>query len=290
MTAPRTDGTGAFPAPSRTLAALRAASPLVHNVTNYVAMDVVANALLAVGASPLMAHALEEVDEIVALAHAVAVNIGTLSPPWVEGMHRAAARARALGKPWVLDPVGVGATRYRTETARALATEHRPTVVRGNASEVLALAGAVLGSAAGGATRGVDSAHGSGEARAAAAALARALACVVAVTGAVDYVTDGARTLAVSNGHPLMARVTALGCTATAVVAACLAVAPAATGGDALVATAHALALMGACGERAAEGAAGPGTLRLRFVDALYALTPPELDAAARVAAADVVA
>ena len=109
------------PAPSHTLAALRAAAPLVHNVTNYVAMDITANALLAVGASPLMAHALEEIDEIVAIAHVVAVNIGTLSPEWVRGMHRAAARAHALGKPWVLDPVGVGATRYRTETARALA-------------------------------------------------------------------------------------------------------------------------------------------------------------------------
>src|SRR5687768_16952820 len=113
--------------PSSTLDRLRAVAPLVHNVTNYVAMDVTANALLAVGASPLMAHALEEVDEIVAIAHAVAINIGTLSPAWVEGMHRAASRARALEKPWVLDPVGVGATRYRTETARAL-THHRPTV------------------------------------------------------------------------------------------------------------------------------------------------------------------
>jgi hydroxyethylthiazole kinase len=264
-----------MPAPSHTLVALRAASPLVHNVTNYVSMDIVANALLAVGASPLMAHALEEVDEIVALAHAVAVNIGTLSPHWVEGMHRAAARARALGKPWVLDPVGVGATRYRTETARALATEHRPTVVRGNASEVLALAGATIGT-----TRGVDSTHASAEARDAAGALARELGCVVAVTGAVDYVTDGARTLAVSNGHPLMARVTALGCTATALVAACVAVAD-----DPLAATAHALAVMGVCGERAAEGSPGPGTFRVRFVDALHALAPQSLDRHAHVEA-----
>ena len=266
-------------APSDTLGALRAAAPLVHNVTNYVAMDLTANALLAVGASPLMAHAVEEIDEIVGIAHVVAVNIGTLSPEWVRGMHRAAERARAWAKPWVLDPVGVGATRYRTETARALAVEHRPSVIRGNASEVLALADATLGgSSTGGGTKGVDSTHGSGEARVAAAALARELRCVVAVTGAVDYVTDGVRTLAVANGQTLMSRVTAMGCTATSVVAACVAVSE-----DPLVATAHALAVMGVCGEQATEGSPGPGTLRVRFVDALYALTPEALDREARV-------
>ena len=267
-------------APSRTLHALRERSPLVHNVTNYVAMDLTANALLAVGASPLMAHALEELDEIVAIAHAVAVNIGTLSPEWVRAMHHAAARARAAGKPWVLDPVGAGATRYRTETARALATEHRPTVVRGNASEILALAAAVVGAAGDevGGTKGVDSTRGSDEARAAAAALARALGAVVAVTGAIDYVTDGRRTLSVANGHPMMTRVTAMGCAATSLVAACVAVAD-----DPLRATAHALAIMGVCGERAAASGAGPGSFRVGFLDALHDVGLPALDAAARV-------
>jgi hydroxyethylthiazole kinase len=259
-----------MPRPSETLAALRAAAPLVHNVTNYVAMDVTANALLAVGASPLMAHALDEVEDIVTIAHVVAVNIGTLSPAWVDAMHRAAARAAALGKPWVLDPVGVGATAYRTATAHAL-TRHRPTVIRGNASEVLALAGAAA------ATKGVDSTHASGEARDVAAALARELGCVVAVTGATDYVTDGRRTFAVANGHPMMTKVTALGCTATAVVGACLAVRP-----DPAEAAAHALAIMGVCGERAADGAPGPGTFRQRFVDALYTLDPESLDREAK--------
>lgn len=260
-----------MPAPSVTLDRLRAAGPLVHNVTNYVAMDVTANALLAVGASPLMAHALEEIDEIVGIAGAVAINIGTLEPAWVEAMHRAAARATAQTKPWVLDPVGAGATRYRTETSRDLA-RRRPTAVRGNASEILALAGATV------VTKGVDSVHASADARESALHLARELHCVVAVTGAVDYVTDGTRTLAVANGHPLMTRITALGCAATSLVAACLAVSQ-----SPLVATAHALAILGVCGELAAERAAGPATLRLHLIDMLHRLDGATLDARARI-------
>lgn len=239
---------------------LRAAAPLVHCITNYVAMDVAANALLAVGASPAMVHAREEAEEFVGIAAALTVNIGTLSPAWVESMERAADRAVALGTPWVLDPVGAGATRYRTDVARGLAGR-RPTVVRGNASEILTLAGEVGG------TRGVDSTRGADEARPAAEALARALGCVVAVTGATDYATDGRRTLAVLHGHPLMTRVTALGCALTGVTGAFLAVEP-----DPLAAAAYALALFGLAGERAAEGAAGPGTLRTALMDALHSL------------------
>src|SRR3954470_23099246 len=134
------------------LRTLRERSPLVHNITNYVAMDVSANALLAIGAAPAMVHALEEVEEFTGISSALVVNIGTLSPQWVEAMRLAAQRAAALGKPWVLDPVGAGATRYRTDTARKLAGM-RPTVIRGNASEVLAVAGGTE------ATRGVDSTH-----------------------------------------------------------------------------------------------------------------------------------
>jgi hydroxyethylthiazole kinase len=243
-----------------TLRRLRQVTPLVHNITNYVAMDVSANALLAVGAAPAMVHALEEVEEFVAISHTLVVNIGTLSPEWVKAMHRAADRAVALGKPWVLDPVGAGATRYRTDTARELAGR-RPTVIRGNASEILAVAGGVEG------TRGVDSAHGSDDALATARALAARLGCVVAVTGAVDYVTDGTRTLSVANGHEMMTRVTALGCSATALVGAFLA-----AHDDAVFAAAAALAVIGVAGEIAARDAAGPGTLRQRLLDALYAM------------------
>jgi hydroxyethylthiazole kinase len=241
-------------------AAVRRESPLVHNITNYVSMDVAANGLLAAGASPAMVHAVEEVEDFVAIASALVVNIGTLSPPWVEAMERAADRARELGKPWVLDPVGAGATPYRTGVARTLARRW-PTIIRGNASEILALV------EEGRAGKGVDSAHGSDEAREVARALAGELECVVAVTGSVDYVTDGETVLAVDNGHPLMARVTALGCTASALAGAFAAVEP-----DPLRAAAYALGVFGLAGEVAARESPGPGTLRWRILDALHTL------------------
>lgn len=253
------------------LARLRETAPLVQNITNYVAMDVAANTLLALGASPAMAHAVEEVEEFVGIAQALALNIGTLSPAWVQAMQLAAARALQLGKPWVLDPVGAGATQYRTRTAAALARQ-RPTVVRGNASEILALAGT------GAATKGVDSTAASDDAREVARRLAAELGCVVAVTGAVDYVTDGRVERSVANGHPLMTRVTALGCSATAMVAAFCAVED-----DALVATAQALAVLGLAGELAARQAAGPGSLRLHLLDALYRLDEATVTAGVRI-------
>lgn len=239
---------------------LRQAGPLVHCITNYVAMDVTANALLAIGASPAMVHAGDEVEEFVSISSALVVNIGTLSAPWVAAMERAADRAVALGKPWVLDPVGTGATAYRTRTARDL-SGRRPSVIRGNASEILSMAGEVGG------TRGVDSTRGADEASGVARELARGLGCVVAVTGATDYVTDGTRTLAVEHGHLMMTRVTALGCALTGITGAFLAVEP-----EPLLASAYALALFGLAGELAASGAIGPGTLRVRLMDALHVL------------------
>ncbi len=242
------------------LSAVRRESPLVHSITNYVSMDVTANALLAAGASPAMVHAEEEVEDFVSIASALVVNIGTLSPAWVRGMERAAGRASERRIPWVLDPVGAGATPYRTGVARDLA-RRGPTIVRGNASEILALV------EEGRAGKGVDSAHASDEARHAASDLARELGCVVAVTGAVDYVTDGSRLLGVANGHPMMTKVTALGCTASALAAAFAATTP-----DPLHATAYALAVLGLCGEIAARESAGPGSLRWRLLDALHGL------------------
>jgi hydroxyethylthiazole kinase len=246
---------------------LRERSPLVHCITNYVSMDIVANALLAVGAAPAMVHAAEEVEEFVGIAHALVVNIGTLSPPWVGAMRLAADRAVALGKPWVLDPVGAGATRYRTDTARDLAAR-KPAVIRGNASEILALEGAAQ------ATRGVDSAHASSDALASARSLARQLGCVVAITGAVDFVTDGTRTLSVSNGVVMMTRVTAIGCSATALVAAFVA-----AHDDPLLATAAALGVLGVAGEIAARDWPGPGTFRVKLLDALYMMEADALSA-----------
>ncbi|WNG37799.1 hydroxyethylthiazole kinase [Archangium violaceum] len=253
------------------LKAVRERSPLVHNITNYVVMNNTANALLAVGASPAMVHAREEVADFTAISQALVVNIGTLSPEWVEGMQLAVHSARRARVPWVLDPVGAGATRYRTSTAAELARQ-APTVIRGNASEVLAVAGEA------GATRGVDSTQSSEASLEAARRLASNLGTVVAVTGKTDYVTDGSRVVAVDNGHPLMARVTGMGCTASALVGAFLAVEP-----DAVLAAARALSVLGIAGELAAEQSKGPGSLQLHLLDVLYTLDEDTVRARARV-------
>mgnify|MGYP001175522346 FL=1 len=254
------------------LVELRRQRPLVHNITNYVVMDFSANALLAIGASPVMAHAADEVREMVALAGALVLNIGTLSPPWIDAMFAAGHAARARRQPVILDPVGAGATRLRTTTALRLLDEVNPTIVRANASEILSLA------AAGGATKGVDSTRGVDEARDTAIAIARQAGAVVAVTGAEDFVTDGERRLRVGNGHPLMARVTGTGCVCSSLVGAFAAVQA-----DPLVATVGTLVVYGIAGELAAAGDPRPGTFRTRLIDALDAVTPEEVLARARV-------
>ena len=244
------------------LAALRARRPLVHNITNFVVMNNTANALLALGASPAMIHAADEVEDFVVGSQALVVNIGTLYSEQVAAAKLAALRARAAGVPWILDPVGVGATPYRQAAAEAL-VRLKPNVIRGNGSEILTLAS----QAKAGSGRGVDSLEGSEAAVEAARALALATGAVVAVTGAVDYVTDGLRVTAIANGHPLMARVTGLGCSATAIIGAFLGIEP-----DAFAAAAAGLATLGVAGEMAAERAAGPGSLQVALLDALYAL------------------
>jgi hydroxyethylthiazole kinase len=240
---------------------IRARKPLVHNITNYVVMNNTANALLALGASPAMVHANEEVEEFVALSSALVVNIGTLSPAWVAAMDRAVAVANARGIPWVLDPVGAGATSYRTDTSATLARK-RPACIRGNGSEIMVLAGATAQK-----TRGVDSSHGSDAALAAARELARTTGSIVAVTGATDYVTDGTALIGLANGHPLMARVTGLGCTATALIGAALAVEQ-----DRMAAVAAGLSYLALAGEIAAEKSPGPGSLQVHLLDALHLL------------------
>lgn len=253
---------------------VRKTGPLVHNITNYVVMGYTANALLSMGAAPVMAHAVEEMEEMVALAGALVINIGTLSTPWVTAMIRAGRRAGELGRPVVLDPVGAGATTFRTETARRIIDEVPVTLVRGNASEVLSLSGAGSGA------RGVDSIHTVDEAAEAAVTLSREIAVPLAITGAVDLVTDGDRTVRVANGHPLMGRVTGTGCTASAVIGAFLA---AADGAPVRRAAASALAFFGLAGEIAAVHAAAPGSFGIALLDALYTLTPAALSADARI-------
>jgi hydroxyethylthiazole kinase len=244
----------------QSLHALRETRPLVHNITNFVAMDLAANLLLAAGASPVMAHAPEEVEDIAAAAGALSVNIGTLDEAWVASMIAAARAAVEAGRPWVLDPVGAGATEYRTATARRLAGL-QPSVIRANGSEIMAL------EAREGHGQGVDSGIDSVDALDAACALAQGCGAVVAVTGVVDYVTDGRKVLAVANGDPVMGRVTAMGCALTTLVAGFLAVEP-----DPLKATAHALAAFGVAGEVAAERAQGPGSFRMNLLDVMAEL------------------
>lgn len=255
------------------LSRVRQRAPLVQNITNFVAMDAAANAVLAVGASPAMVHAVEEVSEFVAVADALTINIGTLSAAWVQSMQVAADAAGAQGKPWVLDPVGVGATTFRREVAADL-LERRPAIVRGNASEIIALAGIAQAR-----QKGVDSTQSTAEAEASALSLARALDGTVVVTGAVDLVCDGKRSLRIANGHPLMTRVTALGCALTAVVGAFAAVEK-----DMLKAAAAATAIFGLAGEIAAQGARGPGSLRVALMDTLHALDERTVRAGVRLA------
>ena len=259
--------------PGTCLGQMRATAPLIHCVTNYVAMNIMANVLLSAGASPAMVHARDEVAEFAGLSRALSINIGTLDPVWAEAMEMAARTMDAAGRPWVLDPVGVGATRFRQDVCARL-LPLRPAVIRGNASEILALAGL------GGQGRGADAADPVSAAESAALDLARRTGAVVAVSGPVDFVTDGASACRVSNGHALMPRVTALGCSLNGVIAAFL------VGQPRLDATVAALAYFGLAGERAAQGAAGPGSFQTGFLDALHALTPDELDRGARVVSA----
>lgn len=253
---------------SERLALVRAQAPLIHNITNLVVMNNTANALLALGASPAMAHALDEVEDFVAISRALVINIGTLDAEQVAASKLAAAQARKNGIPWILDPVGAGATPYRRTAALAL-LKQTPQVMRGNASEILTLAQ----SAAGNQGKGVDSLHGSQVALHAAQSLAQSSGVVVAVTGEIDYVTDGQRVVEIHNGHALMTRVTGLGCSATAVVGAFLAVEA-----DALAATVAGLGVFALAGEMAAEWAAGPGSLQVALLDALHALDVSTLE------------
>ncbi len=246
--------------------------PLIHNITNYVVMNFTANALLAMGASPVMAHAEEEVEEMVSFAGALVLNIGTLSETWVHSMLRAGRKASELKKPIILDPVGSGATLLRTSTAREIIAETKVTVIRGNASEVLSLKEKDTK------TRGVDSLHSVDDAAETAVILASELGTTLAITGPVDLVTDGSRIKRVMNGHPMMGMVTGTGCVATAVTGAFLAVDP-----DPVEAVVSALGFLGLAGEKAGAAAAGPGSFRALFLDELYSITPEELTAGIRI-------
>ena len=257
---------------ARNLRAVRERKPLVHNITNFVVMNVTANALLAMGASPVMAHAINEVEEMVSHAGALVLNIGTLTEEWVAAMIAAGRKATDKKIPIVLDPVGSGATRLRTESARKILSQTRVSVLRGNASEILSLQDDNSR------TKGVDAVHGVDEAARTAGILAAELGSTLAITGPVDLVTDGRRVVRVANGHPLMANVTGTGCTATAAVGAFLAVDP-----DPLSAAATALAFFGLAGEVASASATAPGSFMIKMLDALFTITPEQLQGGCKI-------
>ena len=254
------------------LVALREQKPLIHNITNYVVMNYTANALLAMGASPVMAHAQNEVEDMVAFAGALVLNIGTLTDDWISSMIKAGKKASELGTPIILDPVGSGATPLRTNSAKNIISQTNIKVIRGNASEILSLRDENSK------TKGVDSIHSVDEAAEAARNLADELHTTLAITGPVDLITDGTRVLRVSNGHPLMGYVTGTGCTATATIGAFLAVDK-----DPLSATATALAFYGLAGQIAAETASAPGSFMIQLLDALYTITPEKLREGCRI-------
>lgn len=241
-------------------------SPLVHNITNFVVMNNTANALLAAGASPIMAHAHPEVEDMVVLCGATVINIGTLNEYWVASMINAASKAHTIGKPWVLDPVGAGATTYRDETVAQL-LEYKPTIIRGNASEIMALAKASQTK-----TKGVDSVHQSTEAVEAAFWLNQTVGSIVCISGATDVVVSGNEKILLKNGHPMMQQVTGLGCSATALIGAFVAN----DNANPLLATAAAMALVSIAGELAEKQSAGPGSLQVNLLDKLYNITKEE--------------
>lgn len=253
------------------LAAVRSHRPLVHHITNSVTINDCANITISAGAAPVMAEAPEEVAEMVSAAGALVLNIGTLSQGQVDAMLIAGRRANVLGIPVILDPVGAGATRFRTETAWRLLDSLDVAVLKGNAGEIGVLAGT------GGSVRGVDSGGIAGDPVETVRECARATGTVVAMTGPVDVVADKRRVFQVRNGNPMMDHLSGTGCMAASVTGAFAAIAD-----DYAVSSAAALAAFGLAGERAAAGARGPYSFRTALFDELSVLTPGDLAEHAR--------
>ncbi len=243
---------------SKAIATVRTKSPLVHNITNYVVMNNSANALLAIGASPVMAHWKSEMQEMTSIASALVLNIGTLDDPWIDSMLAAGKVATERGIPIVLDPVGAGATSQRTEASLRIIHECHPTIIRGNASEIMALVDASVKS------KGVDSSANSQDALESAKQLAQTYNCVVVISGEIDYITNGTEVHTVEGGSPMMTAVTGMGCTSSALTGAFAAVMD-----DPILAATAAMAVMSMAGERAAQIARGNGSLQMHFLDEL---------------------
>ena len=249
------------------LLAIRHQAPLVHNITNYVVMNTTANALLAIGASPVMAHAEEEVADMVGIAKSLVVNIGTLSEKWIQSMQKAIFHAKRCGVPIILDPVGAGATPYRTDTAIHLLSMAPVAIIRGNASEISAIARNDSK------TKGVDSLSVSASAVDAAQKLNRRYGAVVCITGETDIIVSSDRMARIMNGDAMMPKVTGLGCTASAICGAFIGV-----NISAFTAAVDAMAVMGIAGEMAVELSKGPGSLQMHFLDMLHTVTESDIN------------
>lgn len=252
------------------LADLRAAQPLVSCLTNIVVAQWTANVLLAAGAAPAMVDNPYEAGDFARVAGAVLVNTGTPYRDTADAMHAAVVAADDAGTPWVLDPVAAGGLAWRTALAGEFLGLSHPAILRGNASEIGGLAGGTGG-------RGVDSAEASSAVVDVARDLARAHRTVVAVSGDVDQLTDGDRLVQVHNGHPIMTRVTGVGCSLGALMAAFAAVTP-----DRLVAATAATALLTIAAERAVVRAPRPGSFAVALLDELDAVAPADLVAQVR--------
>lgn len=257
---------------AKILESVRAASPLVHQITNYVTVNDCANITLCIGASPVMSHTPEDVIDMTKIASALVLNIGTLDPKQIEGMLVAGSVAADRNIPIILDPVGAGATPYRTKTAQQLIEELPITVIKGNAGEIGTLAGVVA------TVRGVDSGDVAGDRNAIVKDLAAELGCVVIMSGEEDLISNGSRVAGICNGVPLMGRLSGTGCMASAVTGAFAAVAT-----DTMDGSIAAMVSLGIAGEEAAKTASGPGSFKPAFLDAVAALTPEQVAGRAKV-------
>ena len=251
---------------------IRNNSPLVHNITNYVVMNNTANALLSVGASPVMAHSLDEVEDIISISSSLVINMGTLSELWIDSMIKAGKKANQLKKPIVFDPVGVGASSYRTEVAKEIIEKTSPCIIRGNASEIMVLA--QLSSV----TKGVDSTAKTVEALDGAIQLSKELNNTVVVSGETDYIVTRNKVSSVNNGREIMSKVTGMGCTATSLIGASVAVED-----DVHEAAGFSMALMGVAGEIAESKSNGPGSFQISFLDTLSSVSSKIISDNARI-------
>lgn len=245
------------------LKSIRETSPLIQCITNFVSVDFVANLLISAGASPAMIHSIEEIPDFAPKTQALYINVGTLTPGWLPAMKLAAMLANDGGRPWVLDPVAAGASGFRLSACLEL-LKMRPTVIRGNGSEIMSLFKGSLDDT----SKGVDSTHESLDAVEAAKFLAKSSGSIVAISGAVDFITDGHRVVGAKNGVSMLQKITGTGCSVTGLIAAFVAIDPSRP----FEATASALSVFGVASEIGMNLAKGPASLRMHLIDSLYGL------------------